>query len=105
MHLRSRVVWAGPFFGLLLALATNAFADEAHVQPTVDATPVAADSPASAKAADPDRMVCRSMTVTGTRIASRVCKPASDWELLTRKSKESLDGLQRSGDMQHQHSN
>jgi hypothetical protein len=83
----------------------NALADEAHVQPTVDATPVAADSPASAKAADPDRMVCRSMTVTGTRIASRVCKPASDWELLTRKSKESLDGLQRSGDMQHQHSN
>ena len=105
MHHRGRVVWAGPLVGLLLAFATNALADEA-AQPTVDATPVAAaDSPAVAKAADSSRMVCRSMTVTGTRIASRVCKPASEWDLLTRKSKESLDGLQRSGDMQHQHSN
>jgi hypothetical protein len=105
MHPRSRVVWAGPLFSLFLTIATNALADEVDVQPTVAAPPAAADSPAPAKAADRDRMVCRSMAVTGTRIASRVCKPASEWDLLARKSKESLDGLQRSGDMQHQSKN
>jgi hypothetical protein len=106
MHLRNRVAWAGPFFGLLFACATNALADEADVQPTVEAKPATVtSSTAGAEAADPKRVVCRSMAVTGTRIVSRQCKPASEWGLLTRKSQESLDGLQRSGDMQHQHSN
>ena len=103
MHPPSRIVWVGPFFGLLLAHAASTLADEADVQPTAEGAPAAVTgSTAGAKASDPDRVICRSMAVTGTRIASRQCKPASEWELLTRKSHESLDGLQRSGGMQHQ---
>jgi len=105
MHRRSRVVWADLPFGLLLMFAANARSDEVDVQPTADAAAPAATDTTVAKAPNADPMVCRSMIVTGTRIASRVCKPASEWSTLTRNSKNALDGLQRSGDMQHQHSN
>jgi len=54
---------------------------------------------ASASAAieeDPDRMVCRRVKETGSRLASRTCKTAADWEEERLLNQEMMRNRQRS---------
>ena len=48
------------------------------------------DGASKAKAAkDPNRRVCRTLTPTGTRFTTRVCKTQADWDLEMSKTQDS----------------
>lgn len=57
-------------------------------------TAIAVQAPAAevdkqTKAAKKERVVCRTMMVTGTRFEKRTCKTAAEWEEQAEKAKES----------------
>ncbi len=101
MHPLAQRVLAVAFVGFLVGCATSSSVPQQATPSNIEAvTPAVADSTDDGSKLDPDRIVCRRMVVTGTRIASSVCKPASEWQLLTRKSGETLDEVQRDAAVQ-----
>lgn len=46
---------------------------------------------------DPDRMVCRREKETGSRLSSRVCKTAREWEQERLDNQEAIRNATRSG--------
>lgn len=46
---------------------------------------------------DPDRMVCRRQKETGSRLSSRVCKTAAEWEQERLDNQEAIRNATRSG--------
>ena len=46
---------------------------------------------------DPDRMVCKSQKETGSRLTSRVCKTAREWEQERLDNQEAIRNATRSG--------
>jgi len=46
---------------------------------------------------DPDRMVCRRQKETGSRLSSRVCKTAREWEQERLDNQEAIRNATRSG--------
>jgi invasion protein IalB len=77
--------------GLSLS-AASAFAGEQTPTPT--AAPAAAD----AKKYDPDKVVCKTEEVSGTRLGSkRVCRTVREWEQIARDAQDAtLDTQLRS---------
>lgn len=67
-----------------LAGATGASAAAAlrTAQPAVSTVTAAADSPAI-KAAESDKVVCRRLPSTGTRMAKRACLTREQWKEIT----------------------
>lgn len=45
--------------------------------------------------ADPDRIVCKSVKKTGTRIGTRECRTYRNWENLRRRGRAWTDDMQR----------
>ena len=58
---------------------------------TVDAAPAA--RPANARG--PDRVICRGVTRTGTRVEQRVCLTAREWEIVEEHAMELIREVQR----------
>lgn len=46
---------------------------------------------------DPDRMVCKRQKETGSRLSSRVCKTAREWEEERLENQEAIRNATRSG--------
>jgi hypothetical protein len=46
---------------------------------------------------DPDRMVCRRVKETGSRLSSRTCKSAREWEEERLRNQEEMRNAQRGG--------
>ena len=46
-------------------------------------------APRSKSAKDPSKQVCRTLTPTGTRFPTRVCKPKADWDLEMSETQDS----------------
>lgn len=46
---------------------------------------------------DPDRMVCKRQKETGSRLSSRVCKTAGEWEQERLDNQEAIRNATRSG--------
>jgi hypothetical protein len=46
---------------------------------------------------DPDRMVCKRQKETGSRLSSRVCKTAAEWEQERLDNQEAIRNATRSG--------
>ena len=46
---------------------------------------------------DPDRMVCRTQQETGSRMSSRVCKTAREWEQERLDNQDAIRNATRSG--------
>jgi len=63
----------------------DAAANTASVQTAVAAT----DSTAE------DRVVCKNIAVTGTRIANKVCRKQSEWEQMARDARTAVDHAQQ----------
>lgn len=51
----------------------------------------ATDAPAAAE----DRMICKHIAPTGSRIAKKTCMKASQWEQAQRDAREATDAIQR----------
>ena len=66
--------------------------DDAGAKTTDEAN---APKPEQASAKDKDRMVCKRYIVTGSRFKKRVCRPWSEWQTISQKSREGLTTLQR----------
>lgn len=55
-----------------------------------------AATPDGNAASDKDPMVCKAIERTGSRLAPRkVCKPESEWRLLTQGARRDLSDIQR----------
>jgi hypothetical protein len=52
-----------------------------------------------APARDPDKVVCKTVTPTGTRVASRTCKKQSEWDEFARASRDTLNRAQTQAKM------
>ena len=46
---------------------------------------------------DPDRMVCKRQKETGSRLSSRVCKTAREWEQERHENQEAIRNATKSG--------
>lgn len=57
--------------------------------PALAGNPQSAAADASKK--DPDRIVCRSEAMTGSRMHTRVCRTQAQWDDLTDKARDQLD--------------
>ena len=60
-------------------------------------TPDDPSAQAGYASADPDRMVCKRQKETGSRLSSRVCKTAREWEQERLDNKEALRNATNSG--------
>ncbi len=50
----------------------------------------------SAEVGDPDRKICKKITITGTRLgAEKICKSARQWAELQRESREAVQRRQK----------
>jgi hypothetical protein len=60
------------------------------------ATPPAATGPAKASKPqdDPQKVVCKTETVVGSLIPSRVCRTKSDWDAMTESGRKSTQDAQ-----------
>jgi hypothetical protein len=54
----------------------------------VSTTAIAADDRASEDKADPNRQICKSITVTGSRMTKRVCRTMAEWKNVLELSPE-----------------
>lgn len=43
----------------------------------------------------PDRMVCRSIKQTGSRMTERVCRTAAQWEITSENDRAAIEKVQR----------
>lgn len=80
----------------LFAAALSAAPFVALAEPTApSATPPAKGADA---AADPDRRVCKTIAVTGTRLSkAKVCKTAREWDAQTAQTRQDLERNQSQG--------
>jgi hypothetical protein len=63
-----------------------------------DAPPATAGYASTAQIeGDPDRMVCKRQKETGSRLSSRVCKTAREWEQERLDNQEAIRNATRSG--------
>ena len=63
-----------------------------------DAQPATAGYASTAQIeGDPDRMVCKRQKETGSRLSSRVCKTAREWEQERLDNQEAIRNATRSG--------
>ena len=44
--------------------------------------PIAAEQPARAKPADPDKKICRNEASTGSRMRTRTCRTKAEWDAI-----------------------
>ncbi len=65
------------------------------VAPAAQAAP-AAEAPAE-EAAKADRMVCKSIAPTGSRIAKKTCRTQSQWEEMARSGREATEMVKLRG--------
>lgn len=84
---------------LLLFLAAPAFADP-PADPPAPAQPAAAAPPAQTAAAAPpvsdaDLIVCKWMTLVGSRFPERVCLTKSRWDLMHKKAADFIRDIQQ----------
>lgn len=78
-------------FGLVFAMTiTGACASSPESTPTSYGTSAAIEG-------DPDRMVCRRVKETGSRLSSRTCKTAREWEEERLANQEEMRNAQRGG--------
>ena len=66
-------------------------------QPAAAAQPAVASTAPASDGLDPDRVVCKQLAPTGTRISKRTCYKASEWEKMARDAKEATDKVQLLG--------
>jgi len=78
-------------FGLILALMITAGCASSPD------TASAGYSASEALEGDPNRMVCRRDKETGSRLASRTCKTAREWEEERLRTQEEMRNAQRGG--------
>jgi hypothetical protein len=79
---------------ILLVMASLAFAAGCASSPD---TPPGAYASIDQIEGDPDRMVCRQQKETGSRLSTRVCKTAREWEQERRENQEAIRNATRSG--------
>lgn len=72
--------------------------------PAAAAAAPAAASSSTGKAADPapetasrDRMICKSVAPTGSRIARKSCKTQGEWEEIQRAGQDAAEAVKRRG--------
>ena len=59
--------------------------------PAAQATPAAAPAPSATAQADPNPIVCRTETVTGSRLGTkRICAHESEWKTMREDSRHSM---------------
>jgi hypothetical protein len=57
----------------------------------------AADSPNKSNKADPNRMICRTMSNSGDKLRrERACHTAAEWRELRRQTQEAIEHIQNS---------
>lgn len=83
--------------GAVLAAATIAAAGQAAAQGTVTGP----TAPAKSKG-DPNRMVCKTTPVTGTRFAKSVCRTRAEWDDKAARDKQELLNEQSRGLLQRE---
>ena len=82
-----------PVFAVLLSLTLVAGCGS-----TPDAPPAPAGYASVGQIeGDPDRMVCKRQKETGSRLSSRVCKTAREWEQERLDNQEAIRNATRSG--------
>ena len=87
--------------GLLTACSSSATRESAAAAPAPAPQAAAAPAPAPAPAegtAKADRMVCKSIAPTGSRIARKTCRTQSQWEEMAREGRDAAGQVQRRGD-------
>lgn len=99
----SRLVAVLAVGGLLTACSSSATRESAAAAPAPapQSTATAAPAPAPAPAegtAKADRMVCKSIAPTGSRIARKTCRTQSQWEEMAREGRDAAGQVQRRGD-------
>lgn len=77
-------------FGLMLALAMSAGCASSPD------TASERNGASTAMEGDPDRMVCRREKETGSRLASRTCKTAAEWEQERLDNQDAMRNAQKS---------
>ncbi len=77
-------------FGLMLALMIMAGCASSPD------TESAGYSASEALEGDPDRIVCKREKETGSRLVSRTCKTAREWELERERNQEAMRNAQKS---------
>ena len=73
----------------LMAAALAAGSDGQSQTNQAESTP-AVSTPAPRPADDPDKVVCRSEEVTGSRFKRRVCHTRSEWDQMTAKADDAM---------------
>jgi hypothetical protein len=89
---------------LLCATLLAACAPTASKKDASQAATVAATAPVAAAAAAPavvqeeeDRMICKMVIPTGSRIGTKACRRSSQWEQMTRDGRDAAERVQRMG--------
>jgi hypothetical protein len=92
-----------PLVTVLCATLLAACAPTASRKDTSESATVAATTPAAATASSPavtedeDRMICKMVIPTGSRIGTKACRRASQWEQMARDGRDAAERVQRMG--------
>ncbi|HEX8233235.1 MAG TPA: hypothetical protein VF559_07820 [Caulobacteraceae bacterium] len=89
-------------YGAISAAAVLALAGQAAAQSA--AAPAAPAAPARAVKAknDPNRMVCKTIPVTGTRFTKSTCRTKQEWDDKAARDKQDLINEQTRGQLQRE---
>lgn len=83
---------------LLAACAPTASKTDSSESATVAAAaPATSTAAAPAAVEDEDRMICKMIIPTGSRIGTKACRSATQWEQMSRDGRDAAERVQRMG--------
>lgn len=74
----------------------GALAGPAQAEPVAPAPSDEIAQPKAKPEEPAEKKICRSITITGTRIPQKMCKTKADWDAMTEQNQDELRDRQRS---------